>query len=91
MRPQAFEQALEERLVSRKARCAVGVSFGPEPLGLPISVSRAATYGHCLLPPCQVGESYSGRSRMIHAAESVIPSRPSTEQTKSDAALVCRA
>src|SRR5215472_7986504 len=51
-RPQAFEQALEERLVSRQAPCPVSVSFGPEPLGVPrlLSVSRAVTKGHCLLP-----------------------------------------
>jgi hypothetical protein len=53
VRPQAFEQAPEERFMSRKACCPVGVSFGHEPLGVLLancSFSRAATHGHCLLP-----------------------------------------
>ena len=34
VRPQAFEQAPEERFVSRQTRCSVGVSFRHEPLGV---------------------------------------------------------
>jgi len=30
VRPEAFEQAPEERFVSRQACCPVGVGFGPE-------------------------------------------------------------
>ena len=81
-----IEQALDKRLASRQATCPVSVSFGPELLDVPIPVSRAVTHGHCLLPAS--GEAYSGRSSMIHAAQAVILSRPSTGQTKSDAALV---
>jgi uncharacterized protein (DUF1697 family) len=53
VRPQAFEQAPEERFVSRQACCPFGVSFSHEPLGVLLancSVSRAVTHGHCLLP-----------------------------------------
>jgi hypothetical protein len=40
VRPQASEQALEERFASRQACCSVGCSFGHEPLRLPVFVSR---------------------------------------------------
>jgi hypothetical protein len=38
VRPQAFEQAPERRLVSRQACCPIGVGFGPEPIGLPLAM-----------------------------------------------------
>jgi hypothetical protein len=41
VRPQAGEQALEERFASRQACCPVGVSFGHEPLRLPAFVNGA--------------------------------------------------
>src|SRR6266516_3703254 len=74
MRPQAFEQAPEERLASRQAPCPLSVGLGHQPvvsLVAPWTVSRAIAHRHGLLP-CQLGKSYSERSRMIHAARAVI-------------------
>ena len=53
VRPQAFEQAPERRLVSRRACCPIGIGLGPEPIGVPLAlcaVRRVITEGHCLLP-----------------------------------------
>jgi hypothetical protein len=54
VRPQAFEQAPERRLVSCQACCPIGVGLGPGPIGMPLTlcaVRRVITKGHCLLPP----------------------------------------
>src|SRR5690349_16070444 len=53
VRPQAFEQAAERRLVSRQACCPLDVGLGPGPIGMPLTlcaVRRVITKGHCLLP-----------------------------------------
>jgi hypothetical protein len=70
VRPKAFEQALNERLASRQACCAVGVGFSREPLGMLLAscaVSSVVTKGHCL-PPASSGLIAKCTGRVVEVA-----------------------
>lgn len=76
VRAQAFEQAPENRLVSRQACCPVGVSLGSELVDprLPVAAFEGPTTaeGH-FSPPKSGAQIVQRAGRMIQASQSAIP------------------